>query len=136
MFDLDQAMTRADQWEAEDSENPVTTTRMLAVDALGTMTMRRHWRPLAKLLAKLLAACERRATATCRSAIVMGPYHFIDTGCHDGRHIAGCAVLKADADIAAALAAVHATGRPAKNDRGTKATSVPENPGGHNADRP
>lgn len=114
MLELDRAMTRADQWEAEDSEDPVAyfkipdsigvTVEMLTADAHGAVTMRRHWRPLAKLL----AACERRATAICKPDSVLGLYHF--TGCHDGRHAARCAVAKAEAEVVAALAAVHATG--------------------------
>jgi hypothetical protein len=127
MLDLDQAMTPAAQWEAEDSGNPTAnlkipdtigvTVEMLAVDAHGTVTMRQLWRPLAKLL----AACERRVTATCKPDMVIGTYHF--TGCRDGRHVPSCTVPKADADIAASLAAVHATGRQMKNNE------CPEQPG-------
>jgi hypothetical protein len=113
MLDLDRAMTPADQWEAEDSTGPVTsfkipdtvgiTAEMLTPDALGVVTMRRLWHPLAKLV----AACERRALATCLEDKVIGPYHF--TGCCNGQHAPGCTVHKAEADVTSALAAVHAT---------------------------
>lgn len=114
MLDLDRAMSPADQWLAEDSGNPVTNFKipdtvgifveMLAVDAHGTVTMRRLW----PHLAKLLAACERRSTATCVPDRVMGMYHF--TGCCNDRHVWGCALSEADTALATALAAVHATG--------------------------
>ena len=118
MLNLDRAMSPADQWSAEDSGHPVTnfkipdtvgiSVEMLAADAHGAVTMRRLWRPLAKLL----AACERRTTATCTPDKVLGPYHF--TGCHDGRHASSCEVMKAEADIVATLLCVQATGGQAK----------------------
>lgn len=114
MLDLDQTMSPADQWTAEDSGNPVTnfkipdtigiSVEMLAADAHGAVAMRRLWRPLAKLL----MACERWATATCTPDRVAGTYHF--TGCHDGRHAPSCQVKRAEAHIVAMLHGVHGTG--------------------------
>jgi len=132
MFDLDRAMTPAEQWEADDSENPVTsfkipdtsgvTVEMLTADAHGAVTMRQLWRPLAKLL----AACERRATAKCTPSTVIGTHHF--TGCHEGHHTPSCAVTKAEATIAASLAAVHATGRSSNHAPDTGTSAGRENP--------
>lgn len=97
MLDLDQAMSPADH-----------------VDAHGAANMRVHWRPLALLV----AACERRAVAICKRASMVGPYYH--GGCRGGHHVAGCAVTRADADIAAALAVVHAVGQQAGPDGGRR----------------
>jgi hypothetical protein len=131
MLDLDRTMTPADQWKAEDSASPVThfkisdtigvTVEMLATDAHGAVTMRHLWRPLAKLL----AACEHWAVSTCLEDKVIGLHHF--TGCGDGRHAPGCAVRRAEADVAATLAAVHATGRSRRASDTVVATGL-ENP--------
>lgn len=114
MLDLDREMTPADQWSAEDSENPVTNFKipdtvgcaveMLTVDAHGAVTMRRHW----CALAKLVAACERRTGAVCARPRFIDPHYH--AGCRDGQHVADCAIARAEEDLTAALAAVHATG--------------------------
>ena len=53
-------------------------------------------------LIALLEACEARSGVVCR------PSDNVHAGCWNGYHVAGCPVARADADVASALAAVHA----------------------------
>lgn len=115
LLQVEQAMTEPAGWKAETGwgnagmpladftipgHNDGATVEMLVADAHGAVVMRRHW----AALVELVAACERRRDTVCR------PRDSVHDGCWAGYHVAGCPVAKADLDVAAALAAVHAVG--------------------------